>query len=468
MCHTGQLDSALRENKMLAEDKQELKREIAKLNEKLKTKKAEMLKLQNSYETAFEEKLTNMQEYVKQLEDRLRRLTLNKSMTSSPDTATAVSPHGIYTLKSSLTYEVCPEKKMHPEPGTITDVEHLFHDVGMQKDEREGSLGGSPNGTEQDDEKQTVLQHNIDLQLSAITNLSAATLVLSSPHMDRFESLRYGFICILSGLLSTISTHPPSRLQFSPNIDARVSIYCIILNRYDNTQNFDHLDVEMSIRSEIGLTAQFEEQTNLKYVSKGPPKSSDFIEPMAAQSVTERKGHDYGENQCERRSHSSCQFQHRRRDFSSLQIAFDTCNPGLEQKQSETCNMLSPQEYRSSPTSAEKTFYPPINTATQQFEQDRVVQVRPAVLRSGSSIRDLLEVTKSHDIFSPSENAVREERHREREALLQSLHHKREPARRNDRWSVSPCKTQAERISNVVSIVCRLGCKFVSCKLIGV
>ena len=161
------------ENKNLSEAKRGLKAA-------LKAKHAEMTRLHDSYESALEEKLVGIQAYVQQLEDCVRCKALSNPTSSlhgnSPSvvsclpptsgTATAVSPQGTYRLKSSLTYDVL---------GLLSASQKNARIDGLPDGRWCGGVDGDM----------------AEMQLSTIQNVSAATLVLSSPHIDRFESLRF-------------------------------------------------------------------------------------------------------------------------------------------------------------------------------------------------------------------------------------------------------------------------------------
>jgi hypothetical protein len=212
----GQLDAAKHENKKLSEAKRGLKAA-------LKAKHAEMTRLHDSYESALEEKLVGIQAYVQQLEDCVRCHALSNPPPSlhgnSPSvvsclpptsgTATAVSPQGTYRLKSSLTYDIQEDMLSEDLLAEISNsVDKLADSIrgtcsklmalGLPSATQNGAGNdGLPNGKSCGGVDGDIAE----MQLSAIQNVSAATLVLSSPHIDRFESLRLSPHLSKSGLL---------------------------------------------------------------------------------------------------------------------------------------------------------------------------------------------------------------------------------------------------------------------------
>jgi len=196
-----QLGCVTLENQELSEAQIRLQNEVAKLNGKLKAKKAEITNLHNSYESAFEEKMTHMQEYVQKLERRLRdhsraMFTAHSSpdnsapiRRTSPIIATAVSPQGTYTLKSSLTFDGEPDKDL-PEGlarvrGAPAETRRQSDDQGLnlRVHANKNGYGGTGQVHQVAAREQWGAEGDMDLvaeiQLSAIANMSAASLILS-------------------------------------------------------------------------------------------------------------------------------------------------------------------------------------------------------------------------------------------------------------------------------------------------
>lgn len=202
-----QLGCVTLENQELSEAQIRLQNEVAKLNGKLKAKKAEMTNLHISYESAFEEKMTHMQEYVQKLERRLRDHSRAMfAAHSSPDNsapihrtspiiATAVSPQGTYTLKSSLTFNGDPDEDLPEgfarvrgapaETRRQSDDQRLNLRVHANKNDEmlEAGYGGTGQVPQVAAREQWGAEGDMDLvaeiQLSAIANMSAASLILS-------------------------------------------------------------------------------------------------------------------------------------------------------------------------------------------------------------------------------------------------------------------------------------------------
>jgi hypothetical protein len=201
---------------------------------------------------------------------------------------------------------------------------------------------------------------NIDLmqlQLSAIANLSAATLLLSSPHVDRSQqSLRF-----------------PARA---------------------NNQTPRHPDVEVTstLQSNVGESTPAGNDARLyaansTSISTAMPRGfkSERVENSDVQSGGNRYGahaslsRKPGKPQPHQQPHATDESFQRalgRRNLSPFVIAFDTCSPGL---------------------------------GTRQDDQGHVP----------SSCKEFAKL--DNDIHSASERAAREERSRERESLLFSF-----------------------------------------------
>jgi len=205
---------------------------------------------------------------------------------------------------------------------------------------------------------------NIDLmqlQLSAIANLSAATLLLSSPHMDRSQqSLRF-----------------PVRAN----------------NLEQSTPRHPDVEVTSSLQSNVGVSAPAGNDARLYAVNSTSIPSAmprGFKGERVESSNVQSGGNAYGAHASLSRKpgkpkpheqpHATDESFQRAlgsRNLSSFFIAFDTCSPGV---------------------------------GTREDDQGHVP----------SSCKD--EFAKLDDeIHSASERAAREERSRERESLLLSL-----------------------------------------------
>eukprot|EP00802_Teleaulax_amphioxeia_P003280 Tamp_03283.p1 GENE.Tamp_03283~~Tamp_03283.p1 ORF type:complete len:565 (-),score=66.16 Tamp_03283:718-2412(-) len=346
----GQLDSAARRYKELEERNRKLQVEVASLNTKIKLKNAEMAQLHDSYEAAFEEKMANMQEYVKQLEDRLRNCSLAKLSSSSGGSATAVSPEGTYVLKSSLMYEGCQDVDrlaatqtseeasgdvpwgqkdvsfhlLSQMEGSIQNLQCALSSISAQLISR-GFIPVKPDTIQQgcageETQLQTFMPRvvlrgdtdNMDLtsemQISAIANLSAATFVLSSPHVDHSDqSLRAN------------NPMPP------------------------------HPDVEIGHRNQLAVPIPAECRAQLFAANSGQARGGEVSNSSAipglrgerAKNADPQNGDSGYVAYADRpqmhhqpfTAGESLQMAHGRRKLSPFQVAFDTCSPGVGARQ---------------------------------------------------------------------------------------------------------------------------------------
>ena len=432
----GQLDSAARRYKELEERNRKLQVEVASLNTKIKLKNAEMAQLHDSYEAAFEEKMANMQEYVKQLEDRLRNCSLAKLSSSSGGSATAVSPEGTYVLKSSLMYEGCQDVDrlaatqtseeasgdvpwgqkdvsfhlLSQMEGSIQNLQCALSSISAQLISR-GFIPVKPDTIQQgcageETQLQTFMPRvvlrgdtdNMDLtsemQISAIANLSAATFVLSSPHVDHSDqSLRFSF-----WMLHVVVWADPSFQHFSPSLppSSALSNDCVHVFCRANNPMPPHPDVEIGHRNQLAVPIPAECRAQLFAANSGQARGGEVSNSSAipglrgerAKNADPQNGDSGYVAYADRpqmhhqpfTAGESLQMAHGRRKLSPFLVAFDTCSPGVGARQRDVLS-----SYR------------------DDFEKG---------VKAGM---------QDDDIHSASERAAREERFRERESLLLSL-----------------------------------------------
>ena len=217
-----------------------LERENNNLNAALRQKSQEIAKLHDSYESAFEEKLVGIQDYARQLEESVRHHVLSGAMGISADvnsncasdTATAISPQGTYRLKSSLMFDEDPAALQHKETdcscgqpsqdllrrmaAKVQQLEVAVYEMDFLLTDSEGrnsSLPSRPGACAVEANRRTQPDHSELLWQPAVENsrhsngmwlggrdevteemhlsaigLSAPTLVLSSPTIDRFRT----------------------------------------------------------------------------------------------------------------------------------------------------------------------------------------------------------------------------------------------------------------------------------------